>query len=77
MSFSAIELEWINECINKIKTYRMAVNPVNLLEKELISFESALRHSHESYTKGDIDAETHLTHKENLTKLFETINKQS
>jgi hypothetical protein len=68
--FSEIELIWLNECIEKIKTYRMALNPIDLLRKELISFESALKHSCESYHKGEIDAETHLIHKENLTKLI-------
>jgi hypothetical protein len=68
--FSTIELIWLNACIEKIKTYRMALNPIDLLRKELISFESALNHSQESYNKGDIDAATHLMHKENLTKLI-------
>jgi hypothetical protein len=48
-----------------------SLNPIALLERELVENEKALQKSIDLYQKGKIDAETHLTHKINLRKLID------
>lgn len=43
-------------------------DPIQLLEEELQGKERSLAKSISLYKKGEIDAATHVVHKENLTK---------
>lgn len=51
------------------------MEPVNILKQELRKYKSARRHSFESYRKGDIDLELHLTHLKNTSKWIRKYNK--